>query len=98
VSADNSVAILVTPKGNGKEYRVKEMSGVDNYLYDDEGQNDSPDVHIKNAREMWGNCKVFNDFDDAMNEAKSQYEKTICDFGIVEYGITQICIDREFQP
>lgn len=107
MSADNGIYILETVKGNGKEYRVEHLQAVENYLWDENlqvpeksykgGETDNPNIHIKNAREMWANCKVFTNKQDASLEADKLYNEIIeSDFPIIEYGISTIKIDREF--
>ena len=58
MSADNGVYILKTlgKKPGEFEYRVQEMQAVENYEWDPKRKRpvNDPDVHIKNARKMWG--------------------------------------------
>ena len=56
------------------------------------GECDHVECHIENAREMWGDCKVFTNQDDALKFAldlANQVEWT-------EYGICSIIIPKEF--
>lgn len=103
MSADNGIYILQTPKGNGFEYRVREIVGVENiyYKYDYTskdnpcgGESDNPDVWIKNARHMWSTCEVFTNKTDAYMKADDLANNPDC--YILEYGICMIKIDREF--
>jgi hypothetical protein len=45
---------------------------------------------------MWAGCKVFTDKVEANEEAFRIYHNTIEDFGICEYGISEIHIPRDF--
>ena len=106
VSADNGVYILRTRKGTGFEYRVRELQAVENVDWDHNKWNDEykrlgnytddDDVRIMNAREMWANVPVFALEDEAFDEAKRLYDETMADYGILEYGVAFIEIDREF--
>lgn len=99
MSADNGIYMLKTL---GPEFRVKELSAVDNLEWDDTienehgevtgGYSNDPDIHIKNAREMWYKCKVFNDENKAYNYAL----KLLDDNPYTEYGLCRIDIDRKF--
>lgn len=96
MSADNGIYILKTPKGDGFEYRVAHLQGIENYEWDEQigGCTDDPDVYIDNARYMWKDCEVFSDEVGVMTLAlKMEREYTY-----VEYGICCIDIDREFDP
>ncbi len=53
---------------------------------------DDPNVHIRNARDMWGNCQVFTTEADAMHKAMELYRECC----ICEYGIQTIAIERDF--
>jgi hypothetical protein len=94
MSADNGLYILVTPKGKGFEYRVAHLQAVENYGWDDElgCSTDNPDVHIKNAREMWGDSLVHTDITNAYECARI----LLSSIGWTEYGICEINIPREF--
>jgi hypothetical protein len=94
MSSDNGIYILTTPKGNGHEYRVAHQMAIDNYLWDDESNDytNDPKVLIKNAREMWKDCKVLTEESEAFQEAVIIYE----DVGYTEYGIQFINISEEF--
>jgi hypothetical protein len=92
MSADNGIYILET---EGPEFRVAEMGAVDNYQWDNERSEytDDPDVHIENAREMWGGCEVLTNEEDAIDMAL----KIDKEWGIgTEYGICVIKIRRRF--
>ena len=95
MSADNGVYVLETKDG----FRVAELMAVENYLWDEEigGDTTDQDVWIKNAREMWANSPHFKTEEEAMKYAKELYDKIMKDFGIVEYGISFITIDRNFK-
>lgn len=94
MSADNTIAILTTPKGKGFEYRVAHQMAIENYKWDYKKKEytDNPKVQIKNAREMWKDCRVINDEAEAFTEAKRIYDEV----GYTEYGIQFINIDVEF--
>lgn len=95
MSADNGVYILETKRGSGKEYRVAHLQAVENVNWDTEkGEyTNDPDIHIKNAREMWPlSLPVFTNKDEALARAFDIYEVlTIC-----EYGVQTVKIDREY--
>jgi hypothetical protein len=93
MSADNGVYILQTGKEK-KEFRVRLLFAVENIYWDDENEEYSSDgkVQIKNAREMWVNCTVFDNEEDAQKEAIKIYK----DIGYTEYGISTIAIDEDF--
>ena len=94
MSADNCIGILKTKRGNGFEYRVAHQMAIENYQWDDEIEDytNDPKVQIKNAREIWKDCKVIIDITQAFQEALSQLQK----IGYVEYGIQEVFIDAEF--
>ena len=105
MSADNGIYILKTslPQnasicGDGFEYRVAYHSAIDNVDWDDEKkeQSDDSNVRIKNAREMWKNCKVFLFEKEALAEAAEQYHSFMKDGGYLEYGISFIEIPKVF--
>jgi len=112
MSADNGIYILTTKRKSHDcqdclEYRVRELQAVENVDWDETKKNperDYPgdytednDVRIKNAREMWAGCEVFNTESEALAEAKRIYDETMnSDFPVLEYGICFIHIDREF--
>lgn len=104
MSADNGIYILET---SGSEFRVSMLQAVENYMWDDNlqqpdksycgGYSNNPDIQIVNAREMWKDCKVYSNSEDAMTEAKIIYDEIMSsDFPILEYGISFIKIDRKF--
>lgn len=95
MSADNGIYVLETKDG----FRVVELQAVENYCWDDEigGHTTDQDVWIKNAREMWASSPHFKTEEEAMKYAKKLHDKTMKDFGIVEYGISFITIDRNFK-
>ena len=101
MSADNGLYILETNKGAGKEYRVAYHMAVENYEWDDDKieMSNDPDIWIKNARDMWKDCKVFTDRDKALQEADRQYQNLMGDpdgMAFLEYGISFIVVPREF--
>ena len=105
MSADNGTYVLETKKGNWFEYRVKEMSAVENVYWKITPTKKNPyagketsdqNVWIKNARKMWKDCKVFSNRIDALIEADRVAKQAIEDYGILEYGICFIRIDKEF--
>ena len=101
MSADDGIYILKTlGKGDAEaEYRVKHMQSIENYLYDGRTNDVSadPDVHIANARNMWGECKpVFNEI-AANEEANRIYQAWVASYGdSPEYGTQTITIPRVF--
>ena len=90
------------------EYRVRHLQAVENVDWDETKKNpdvdyvgdytDNDDVRIRNAREMWKDCQVFTDYAEATKEAQRQYDEVMNDdfCPIVEYGICNVVIDREF--
>lgn len=88
MSADNSVCILKTLKGDGFEYRVSECLG--DFIFDVHDM--SENKKLKHARKIWEKSKVHNNLDDALQEA-SEILKELC---VCEYGICSVDIDREF--
>ena len=96
MSADNGIYILRTLKGDDFEYRVAHLQGIENLEWDEVGggYTDNQDVHIKNARRMWSDCEVFAHETEALAFALKM-EKCL---DILEYGISSIDIDREFDP
>lgn len=110
MSADNGIYILQTKRKshdctNCWEYRVAELQAVENVDWDENLPNtyhglgdytEDDNVRIKNAREMWKDCKVFNTEAEALVEAKRLYDKNMEDIGVVEYGISFVTIDRVF--
>lgn len=100
ISADNGIYILQTKKGDGFEYRVAHLQAVENYRWDDDKHTDSddPQIQIKNAREMWGECEVIVDRTSALQVADAMAQKILDDefCPILEYGISFIKIDAEF--
>ena len=100
MSSDNSIVILQTKKGSGHEYRVAHLLAVDNYSWDNKKKKhtNNPQIQIKNAREMWSGCKVYDLRSRALQEADRIYQEILKDdfCPIVEYGICFIEIDAEF--
>jgi len=101
MSADNTIAVLKTIAKNNPilhEYRIKHLQALENYQWNHKTNDYSADDDMKiiNAREMWNDCKVFNNETDALVEAKRQYDEIMNDDGIVEYGICFVEIDRVF--
>jgi len=96
MSSDNGIYILKTPKGDGFEYRVAHLQCIENVEWDEEAGccSEDPDIQIKNARYMWDGCKVFVQETDALSFAL----KLESGLTILEYGISSIDIDREFDP
>ena len=106
MSSDNGVYLLKSPSEvlNHDEYRVAHLQNIENVdIVDwDAGEGfdnpkevkytDNPDIRIKNAREMWKNCKVFSSEEEALVEAK----KMLDEIYICEYGICFIEIPRVF--
>lgn len=107
MSSDTGIYILQTNgpyTADGKqtfEFRVAYLSAVENYMWDDakKAESNNPDIWIKNAREMWKDCTVFTDEDDALKKAASMYHDMMNsdDFMILEYGISFIEIPRRFE-
>ena len=99
MSADNSVAVLKTKKGDGYEYRVEHLQALENVDWDNttKSYTNNDDIRIINAREMWVNSHVFLSLHTAMLEAVQQEEDIMqSDFPVLEYGIQIITIEREF--
>ena len=102
MSADNTILVVRTRKGNSYEYRVRHLQNAEmldwdektkDYTKDSDGwlyEND--DVRIVNARWMMENAEIFTDKDAAMERAFDLEEK----IGYVEYGVCYQEIDREF--
>lgn len=95
MSADNGIYILQT---KGPEWRVAYASAVENVYWDDEKKEETDDtkVHIKNARIMWGDSEVYTDEEAAVRRAWEIYREEISGYGIIEYGVSKICIDEIF--
>jgi hypothetical protein len=81
------------------------MQAVENYEWDNNltptegGYTENPDVHIKNAREMWCGGKIFTTEKEAYDEAHKIFKEIVDDpegYGILEYGICLIEIPRKF--
>ncbi len=94
MSADNGVYILRTPAADGYEYRVEHLQAVENYTWDDEArqETDDVDIHIINARKMWGHSEVYTQEAKVFSKAFRIYS----DLSVCEYGVAIIDIDREF--
>lgn len=99
---DENAPKPIKPEGSHKsynEYDPKDETHC-NYqrAYRIKFYNDDPDVHIRNARDMWKDCKVFNNKVNAMqcacNIEKQIMGDNMCP--ILEYGISFIRIDRVF--
>lgn len=56
------------------------------------GYTSDPDVVIQNAREMWGNAKVYKNKVDALLQASDIY----AELDVCEYGICIIEVPRVF--
>lgn len=102
MSADNGIYILETnsPLG-GKEYRVKELQAIENLHYKNVNgkwiEDHSTETEIQNAREMFNNCKVYNN----LMEVEQEAERLLLEIeqryiGICEYGIGCISIPEVF--
>lgn len=100
MSADNGIYILQTPKGNKFEFRVAHLQAVENFKWDDVNKEYTNDqnVWIENARNMWKDCNVFTNKSEAFQESDKIYYNEIMnnDYGILEYGICTIEINKEF--
>lgn len=99
MSSDNGIYVLETTKGNGFEYRVRELQCIENVDWDNRKHCISADdkVRIKNARQMWKGCEVFKTKALAFMEASRIYDNIMTDdFGLLEYGICVIKINKEF--
>lgn len=97
MSADNGIYILETLGRHGRigfEYRVAELMCIENLFWDYffGEESDDNDVYIRNARGMWGKCKVTTDKDTAMRVA----QKMLDNLDVCEYGIQFIRIPRVF--
>jgi hypothetical protein len=101
MSADNGIYILETLNSTGTalEWRVAEMSAIDNLSYDESApmgsserfNSKNPDVLIKNAREMFAHAAVFTDKEEAILHAHFVSEMTY-----TEYGVCTIKVPRAF--
>jgi len=79
MSADNGIYIIKTV---GPEWRVEEMSAIENLWYPD----NSTQTVIKNAREMFADAKVFKSRAEALEYAHDLAR----DFAVLEYGVSEI--------
>ena len=102
MSADNGIYILVTPTNDypqSYEYRVAEMMAIENLDWDDskKQQVNDENVAIENARQMFGHAPVFKSRDEAYQYAVKVYDEIMaCPVPILEYGISEIRIEKPF--
>ncbi len=102
MSSDNGVYCLKTPKGDGFEFRVAELQGIDTIEWDEEAinpnngtkgwYNGDPSNTIKGAREYFKNAALFTIEKEALEEAFKIHHHT----GYTEYGICFLEIPIEF--
>jgi len=97
MSADNTIAILKTPrKDGGFEYRVAHAQAIDNLWYapvEWEDQNYCKDGNPKEIVRYFGDCEVFLDAKAASEKAKQLYD----DCMYVEYGIQEYSFPKTFE-
>ncbi len=100
MSADNGIYILETKVNPRRsfpelyEYRVAHLQAIDNVNWDRKNNKmcNNPDIQIENARDMWRNCKVITNIDDAFDIAERMEDSLL----FTEYGISVIKIPRKF--
>lgn len=68
-------------------YRVAHASAIDNFDYYKEHQLYNLGIYMK---EVWGNSKVFTDFDQAHRFARDLESVVKKEVGTVEYGVSTI--------
>lgn len=98
MSADNGIYVLETnavPVFDGKatytnrhgvkEYRVAICQAIENIEYSD--------LYLPL---LFGHSKVFENKTEAMQQAKELYDLVMQNFGICEYGIQQINLNKQF--
>ena len=101
MSADNTIIILRTKKGNGFEWRVKEIQNVEMLDWDEKTQDyakddkdfpiDDPEIQIVNVRWMLEHAKVHDNEKEAKDIAFAMEREHY-----VEYGVRCMEIDKEF--
>jgi len=100
MSADNTIAVLKSPKVNGFEYRVLHAQAIENIYWNDEKKNfnENNEVDAKNLVEYFGACEIFTDEDEAYRKARETEQEILNDdfCPILEYGISTITISKPF--
>jgi hypothetical protein len=104
MSADNGIYILesISPLSNDNddpthEYRVIEAQAIDNIFYHpDSGPEDTP--YHPHLVQYFNQSQIYQTKDEAYTEAQKMYDRIMDDdYGIIEYGISEIHI-REIFP
>ena len=98
ISADNCIAILKTPNGNGFEYRVVHAQAIDNIYWDDTKPNGNPEGNPVYVVSYFGECSVLTNQDNAIHLAGGMAKEILDDefCGILEYGIIRIDLPHPF--
>lgn len=92
MSADNGIYILVSPHRTIpklKEYRVAYGMAIDNLWYNEDG---SDELNMTEVIRYFQDSNVHNDPIHAWNEARIESKK----YTILEYGVSEIKIDRPY--
>ena len=92
MSADNGIYVLETA---GPEYRVAELQAIENLHLNPatcDWTND-PKILKLNAEEMFGRAKLFTSRDEALDFAWDLAEQILENYGILEYGVSEINLD-----
>ncbi len=88
MSTDNGIYVGSFPILGGKEYRVIEGMAIDNLDYGTIEEQDNTRVCY------FGAAKIFATEEEAMKEATRKYKECMSGYGVCEYGICLIDMDR----
>jgi hypothetical protein len=101
VSADNCVAILKTPDGQGGfEYRVAHRQAIENIYWDENSVsgNNNPEGNPIQVVSYFGKCNVLTNQDNAFHLAQGMAKEILADdfCPVLEYGIVRIDLPHPF--
>lgn len=99
MSADNCVAILKTPAGQGFEYRVIHAQAIENIYWDENSaNNNNSEGNPTQVISYFGKCNVLTSEDNAVRLAEGIAKEILADdfCPILEYGIVRIDLPHPF--
>lgn len=90
MSADNGIYVLSTLSNSGsREFRVSHAQAIENI--EEPEPYDSYYMHA-----LFNDSPIFSSKDEAFTYAFQMYNDAIKSFGIVEYGVCLISLERKF--
>lgn len=100
MSADNCVAILKTPDGQGGfEYRVAHRQAIENIYWDENSvSGNNPEGNPTQVVNYFGRCNALGNEDNALHLAEGIAKEILADdfCPVLEYGIVRIDLPHPF--